>query len=166
MWCVYIYVYIIHTHTHIHISIYLSLSIYLSICIAAVILVTNSCLSFVVTPWTIAFQAPLFMGFPRQEYWSGCHCLLWEIFLTQGSNLQLLHWQVDSLPLSHQGGQHVCICIDTYTHAHAHTHNTYIMEYYLSTTFYYLLNYMIKIVSSFSHLNILSGHFCFSLLSY
>ena len=25
------------------------------------------------------------------------------IFLTQGSNLHLLHWQVDSLPLSHQG---------------------------------------------------------------
>ena len=23
------------------------------------------------TPWTIAHQAPLFMGFPRQEYWSG-----------------------------------------------------------------------------------------------
>jgi len=24
-----------------------------------------------VTPWAIAFQAPLSMGFPRQEYWSG-----------------------------------------------------------------------------------------------
>ena len=23
------------------------------------------------TPWTIAHQAPLCMGFPRQEYWSG-----------------------------------------------------------------------------------------------
>ena len=23
------------------------------------------------TPWTAASQAPLFMGFPRQEYWSG-----------------------------------------------------------------------------------------------
>ena len=22
------------------------------------------------TPWTVAHQAPLFMGFPRQEYWS------------------------------------------------------------------------------------------------
>ena len=22
------------------------------------------------TPWTVAYQAPLFMGFPRQEYWS------------------------------------------------------------------------------------------------
>ena len=22
------------------------------------------------TPWTVAFQAPLAMGFPRQEYWN------------------------------------------------------------------------------------------------
>ena len=28
------------------------------------------------TPWTIALQAPQSMGFSRQEYWSGCHCLL------------------------------------------------------------------------------------------
>ena len=29
-----------------------------------------------VTPWTVARQAPLSMGFSRQEYWSGCHSLL------------------------------------------------------------------------------------------
>ena len=23
------------------------------------------------TPWTVAHQAPLSMGYPRQEYWSG-----------------------------------------------------------------------------------------------
>ena len=23
------------------------------------------------TPWTVALQAPLSMGFPRQEYWNG-----------------------------------------------------------------------------------------------
>ena len=28
------------------------------------------------TSWTAAHQAPLSMGFSRQEYWSGCHCLL------------------------------------------------------------------------------------------
>ena len=27
-------------------------------------------------PWTAAHQAPPSMGFSRQEYWSGCHCLL------------------------------------------------------------------------------------------
>ena len=24
-----------------------------------------------VSPWTVAHQAPLSMGFPRQDYWSG-----------------------------------------------------------------------------------------------
>ena len=33
----------------------------------------------------------------------GSHSLLQRIFLTQGSNSCLLHWQVDSLPLSHLG---------------------------------------------------------------
>ena len=33
-------------------------------------LVANSCLT-LVTPWTVAFQPPLSMGFSRQEYWSG-----------------------------------------------------------------------------------------------
>ena len=33
-------------------------------------LVTKSCLT-LLTPWTIAHQAPLSMGFPRQEHWSG-----------------------------------------------------------------------------------------------
>ena len=32
-----------------------------------------------------------------------CHVLLQGIFQTQASNLRLLHWQADSLPLSHQG---------------------------------------------------------------
>ena len=33
-------------------------------------LVAKLCLTFG-TPWTIAHQAPLSMGFSRQEYWSG-----------------------------------------------------------------------------------------------
>ena len=38
----------------------------------------QSCLShhvlLFVTPWDVAYQAPLSMGFPRQEYWSGLSC--------------------------------------------------------------------------------------------
>ena len=33
-------------------------------------LVTKECLT-LVTPWTVDQQAPLSMGFPKQEYWSG-----------------------------------------------------------------------------------------------
>ena len=54
-------------------------------------------------PWTVIYQAPLSMGFSRQEYWSGCYALLQGIFLTQGSNpplFCLLHWQAGSLPLA------------------------------------------------------------------
>ena len=57
-------------------------------------------------PWTIAHQAPLSMGLSGQEYWSGIDFLLQGIFPNQGLNLQhvcLLHWQADSLPLSHLG---------------------------------------------------------------
>ena len=30
-----------------------------------------SCVQLSVTPWTVAYQAPPFMEFSRQEYWSG-----------------------------------------------------------------------------------------------
>ena len=36
-------------------------------------LVTKSCLT-LVTLWTVARQAPLSMGFSRQEYWSEVPC--------------------------------------------------------------------------------------------
>ena len=39
-----------------------------------------------VTLWAVACQAPLSMGFSRQEYWSGCHYVLQRIFPTQGLN--------------------------------------------------------------------------------
>ena len=37
---------------------------------------------------------------PGKNTGVGCHFLLQGIFLTQGSNLHLLHWQTDSLPLA------------------------------------------------------------------
>ena len=33
--------------------------------------VAKSCLNSFATPWNVARQAPLPLGFPRQEYWSG-----------------------------------------------------------------------------------------------
>ena len=55
-----------------------------------------------VTLWTAAHQAPLSMGFSRQEYWSGLACPPPGDLPDRGSNLHLLHllhWQVGSLPL-------------------------------------------------------------------
>ena len=51
-------------------------------------------------------QAPMSMGFSRQEYWSGLPSLLLGIFLTQESNpclLHLLHRQAVFLPLAPPG---------------------------------------------------------------
>ena len=65
-------------------------------------LVAKSCLT-LAAPWTVACQAPLSMGLPRQEYWSGLP------FPSPGDppdprlNLGLLHWQVNSLPTEPPG---------------------------------------------------------------
>ena len=53
-----------------------------------------------VSPWTVACQASLSLGFPRQEYWSGLPFSSPRIFLTQGSNLGLLHYQIRSVAQS------------------------------------------------------------------
>ena len=56
-----------------------------------------------VTPWTVAYQAPLSMEFSRQETGVGCHFLLQEIFLTQGLNPGLPHCRQTLYCLSQQG---------------------------------------------------------------
>ena len=56
-----------------------------------------------VTLWTVAHQAPCLWSFLGKNTGVGCHFLLQGIFLTQGSNLRLLHWQASSLSLCHQG---------------------------------------------------------------
>ena len=75
----------------------------LGFCQSAVYSVTPLCLT-PCRPWTVALQAPLSMAFSRQDTGVGSHVLLQGMFPTQGSNpslLNLLHWQADSLPLSH-----------------------------------------------------------------
>ena len=41
--------------------------------------------------------------YPGRNTGVDCHALLQGIFLSQGLNPHLLHWQVDSLPLRHEG---------------------------------------------------------------
>ena len=52
-----------------------------------------------VTPWTVACLTLLSRDFLSKHTGVGCHFLLQQIFLTQGSNPCLLHWQAGSLPL-------------------------------------------------------------------
>ena len=51
-----------------------------------------------VTPWTVACQAPLSMGFPRQEYWSGLPFPSQRDLPHPGIELRSLALQTDSLP--------------------------------------------------------------------
>ena len=60
----------------------------------------QSCWLFV-TLWTVALQAPLSMGFSRQEYWSGLSCSSTGDLPDQGSNLHLQHCRQILYWLSH-----------------------------------------------------------------
>ena len=56
-----------------------------------------------VTPWTAARQAPLSMGFSRQEYWSGLPCRPPGDLPNPGTKPRSRALQADSLLLNHQG---------------------------------------------------------------
>jgi len=57
-------------------------------------------------PWTVAHQASLSMGFPRQEYWSGWPFSSAGDLLDPGTDDLQYRWILDhcgSGPLDHQG---------------------------------------------------------------
>ena len=60
------------------------------------------------TPGTVAHQAPLSMGFPRQEYWSELPFPFSRGSSDLGMEPVSPSWQADSLPLSHLGS----LCMD------------------------------------------------------
>ena len=66
-----------------------------------------------VTLWTVAHQAPLSMGFSRQEYWIGCHASAGDLPDPgmEPVSLCILHWQVVSLPLVPPGKQSIGIVL-------------------------------------------------------
>ena len=73
----------------------------LTVKVKAKMLVTQSWLT-LCDPMDCSHQAPLSMGFSRQEYWSGLHSLLQGIFPTQGSKPGLLHYR-QTLPIEPPG---------------------------------------------------------------
>ena len=67
-------------------------------------LVTKLCLTLVI-PWTVACQAPLSMGFSRQEYWSGLTFLSPGNIPDAGIEPRSPALQADSLPTELGGKQ-------------------------------------------------------------
>ena len=64
-------------------------------------LLTESCPTLLQPPRTSALQAPLSLGFPRQEYWSGLPFPPPGDIPDAGVEPVSPAWQVGSLPLSH-----------------------------------------------------------------
>ena len=83
-------------------------------CVCPCMLNCSSPVSLFVTPWTIAHQAPLFMGFSRKEYWNGLPCSPPRELPDPGITPESPAFsasQVDSLLLSHRGSPPVCVLI-------------------------------------------------------
>ena len=68
-------------------------------------LVAKSCPTLFATLWMVVCQAPLSMGFPRQEYWSGVPFPPTGTLPVPRMEVVSLVLQMDSLLLSHQGSQ-------------------------------------------------------------
>ena len=66
------------------------------------VLVSKLCPA-LVTPQTVAYQAPLSLGFPRQEYWSGLPLPSPGDLPDSGILILLPALQADSLQVSHLG---------------------------------------------------------------
>ena len=62
------------------------------------------------TPWTVAHQGPLSLGFPRKEYWSGFPCPPPGDLLNPVIELESPAQQADSLPVELPG---MPICVRT-----------------------------------------------------
>ena len=128
------------------------------------------------TPWTVAYQAPLYMGFSQQEYWSGCRLFLQRIFPTQGSNpcvLCLLHWQADSLSLCHLGSP-LCmyvykmyIYLLIYVYKYVYIYIKYIIYMYFQNGYFGACNSKGGCLSTFSYPSPEAGgeHSCYNLVS-
>ena len=67
-------------------------------CVHAKSLLSLSRVQVFVTPWTVALQAPLSLGFSRQEYWSELPCPLTGDLPKPGIKPRSPALQVDSLP--------------------------------------------------------------------
>ena len=72
-------------------------------CVLVVLMLSHSVMSDSVTPWTVARQAPLSIGFLRQEYWNGLPFPSPGDLPNSGIKPTSPELQVDSLPAKSLG---------------------------------------------------------------
>ena len=70
--------------------------------------IAKSCLT-LATPWTVAYQVPLSMGFSRQEYWSGLPFLSPGDLSNPGIEPRSPALQADSLSTELRGKPKACL---------------------------------------------------------
>ena len=97
-----------------------------------------SCVQLCATLWILACQAPLSMGFSRQEYWNGLPFPppgdLADLGIKPASLLSNLHWQLGLYYWCHLGVYaHMCMCVNVcvyiYKIMHIHTIIKYVCVY-------------------------------------
>ena len=108
------------------------------------------------TPWILACQAPLSMGIPRQEYWTGLLSASWGSSRTRGQTcVYYVSWtgRSASLPLAPVGSlpttfyyfssKNICLIIIKAKRSHAHTkkvfqipHIPLLYTHFLSVTYH------------------------------
>ena len=155
------------THIHTYMCVY--------ICMLACMLSHFSCVQLCATLWIVAHQAPLSMGFSRQEYWSGLPCPppadLPDPGVKPMSPVSPA-LQADSLPLSHQRGPcvyrfiyiHIFLYINIYfilliifiyTHTHTHARTSLVVTWSLSHSYihtYICVNIYIYIYMGYTYI--------------
>ena len=107
-------------------------------------LVAKSCLTVTfVIPWTEACQAPLPMGVPRQENWSGLTFLFPGNLSDPRIKFTSPGWQPNSLPLSHLGKcrrvQSLWKANWTQSHSMTQFHSYINTTLFLKTIFFFVL---------------------------
>ena len=90
------------------------------------------------TPWTAAHQAPPSMGFSRQEYWSGCHCLI-RLSMVGPSMLS----QIAGFPSFY--AQVILHCVHTHTHTYIYTTSS-LYIHLLMDTYVVSMSWLLEII--------------------
>ena len=83
-----------------------------------------SCVRLFVTPWTVAYQAPLSIRFSRQLYWSGLPFPSPGDLPNPGIKPRSSALQTDTLPSEPPGKNNLQIYCDTFQNIHSILHYT------------------------------------------
>ena len=86
-----------------------------------------------VTPWTVAHQAPLSIGFSRQEYWRGLNALtLWDLPNLGTESTSLMSSELAVRFFTTSATWEARNCLYTHTHTHTHTHQCIYLVYHFT----------------------------------